>query len=301
MTVTIGVVILDFDQSRITARCLRSLVKGSRIPEIVVLVENGAESFADEQRIDLSNLNIITLRAGQNLGCAGGRNLGLNYLIMNSSVTTLVTLDNDTIVPNDFFERVAGLTFSPLEVVAPIILDLRTNNIWSCGGTLAPNGLVEQLTEISDEDHQNRLIVDWAPGACLIMSRQIWNLVGNFDNGFTFYFEDIEWCLRLRAIGGHVLVRTDLLLLHEPHQSLGGFGSQTRGRLWVRNSAFFRFTSIQVDPLENLKWLGSEVILIARDLMTGYASWSVSRFGGLVEGLRESIRRKAKRNRYASL
>jgi len=96
MTVTIGVVILDFDQSRITARCLRSLVKGSRIPEIVVLVENGAESFADEQRIDLSNLNIITLRAGQNLGCAGGRNLGLNYLIMNSSVTTLVTLDNDT-------------------------------------------------------------------------------------------------------------------------------------------------------------------------------------------------------------
>ena len=294
MTATIGVVILDFNQSMITARCLLSLAQGTRVPDIVVLIENGSEPFPDSYHESLANLNFIKLRPDQNLGCAGGRNLGLNHLIKNSNVTTLIVLDNDTVVPRDFIERVVSLNLTALEVVAPVILNLRTHGIWSCGGIIAPDGAIKQLSLQTNGDPQE-CAVDWAPGACLIMARQTWEAVGEFDKWMNFLFEDIEWCLRVRNAGGRVIVRTDLQLFHEAHQSLGGRWSQTRVRLWARNGTFFKLTTVKPGPLASARWLLGEALLAVRDLATGRASWSMARLVGLAEGLGESVRRRAKR------
>ncbi len=295
MTTTVGVVILSFNQNMITARCLHSLAQGSRVPDVVVLVENGSEPFHDRHHKALTTLKLVRLHPGQNLGCAGGRNLGLNYLIENSSVRTLFVLDNDTVVPRDFVEHVACLTIPSLEVIAPVTLDLQTKAVWSCGGTLAPDGSIMQLTEPVNAGHQKEMVVDWAPGVCLIMARQTWEAVGGFNNWMSFLFEDIEWCCRVRKAGGRVLVRTDLQLLHEAHQSLGGRWSPARVRLWARNGTFFRLMIVQPGKLAIMKWLEGEILLAVRDLAFGRALWSIARLKGLVEGLRESVRQKARR------
>lgn len=291
MKATVGVVILDFNQNKITARCLRSLAHGSYVPDIVVLVENGNESICNRHNKSFAPLKINKLHPSQNLGCAGGRNLGLNYLIKNSGVTTLVVLDNDTIVPYDFVEHLTVLKIKALDVVAPVILDLRTGNIWSCGGKIAPDGSVEQLTYKVSSDHR-KYEVDWAPGACLIMARQTWEAVGGFDNWMNFLFEDIEWCFRLRKAGGRVLVHTDLQLFHEAHQSLNGRWSQARVRFWARNGTLFKLNTVRPCPLASLKWLSNETVLAARDLASQRVSWSIARLRGLFEGLHESIRRR---------
>lgn len=291
MTASVGIVILDLNQRELTARCLRSLAKGSWPPDLVVLVENGSESFNHQHHVAFSALRIVTLHPGQNLGCAGGRNLGLNYLMKNSDVALLVVLDNDTVVPLDFIERVAALSIQPLEVVAPLLLDFRANAVWSCGGITHCDGSVEQLTSSANRE-EGYAVVDWAPGACLVMTRQIWETVGQFDQWMNFLFEDIEWCLRVKRAGGRVLISNGLHLFHEPHQSLGGRWSQDRVRLWARNGTVFRLTNIKPGVLVSTKWLASEAFLALRDLLTGRASWCIARFRGLAEGLTESLRRR---------
>jgi len=154
------------------------------------------------------------------------------------------------------------------------------------------DGSIEQLTSGASSDSQQYSMVDWAPGACLIMARQTWETVGGFDTWMNFLFEDIDWCLRVRESGGRVLVHRELHLIHEPNQSLGGPWSGDRVRFWARNGTFFRLTSLELQPSAIVAWLRSEVLLAARDLANGRASWSVARLIGLAEGLSESAHRR---------
>lgn len=289
MAAQVGVVILDLDQPGITARCLRSLAEGSRVPDLVVVVANGSESFTCQHDPTLAALKAVTLHSGRNHGCASGRNLGLHYLVDNTSLQRFLVLDNDTIAPRDFVERVTNFSLSALEVVAPVILDWQTNDVWSSGGTVGPDGAIRQLTQVASPDLEARTVVDWAPGACLIVDRETWKTVGPFDDQLDFLFEDIEWCVRLRNAGGRVVVRGDLRLLHEPHQSLGGRWSQARVRLWARNGTLFRIRTVRSHPLAVARWLGSEALLAVRDLATGRGSWSSARLRGLTEGLTGGI------------
>jgi GT2 family glycosyltransferase len=290
---TIGVVILDFNQNEITRRCLHSIAHGSHVPDVVLLVENGGRSVYDQNDGSFAPLKIIKLHPDHNLGCAGGRNLGISYLMKESSVTTLVVLDNDTVVPYDFIKQLMFLQIEALDVVAPVILDLRTGSVWSCGGRVARDGSVRQLT--CDEIRNHREYeVDWAPGACLIMTRQIWKAVGEFDNWMNFLFEDIEWCFRLKKLGGRVIIHTDLRLFHEANQSLDGKWSPARVRFWARNGTLFRLNTVRPYPLASLKWVGNETILAARDLWNKKVTWSFARLSGLAEGLCESIYRRVR-------
>jgi len=75
-------------------------------------------------------------------------------------------------------------------------------------------------------------VIDWAPGACLVMHRETWRLAGRFDEWLSFLFEDIEWCHRLASRGGRVLIVPTVRIHHEPHQSLGGRWSPERTRYW---------------------------------------------------------------------
>ncbi len=281
---------MDLDQRILTARCLRSLAAGNHHPDVVVLVENGKEAF-DTTDPDIAGLPTIVLHPGRNLGCAGGRNLGLNYLTRNTDVGTLVVLDNDTIVPADFLERVAARPPEPLDVLAPVVFDLASGAIWSSGGVVDAVGGVCQLDDPPGEAGYR--VVDWAPGACLLMHPDTWARVGEFDPWLDFLFEDIEWCQRVARVGGRVLVSPELCLQHEPHQSLGGRWSPHRVRYWARNGTVFKISVAQPGAGAIARWLASEALLATRDLMKGRTAWSTARAIGLVEGLCESRRRRS--------
>jgi GT2 family glycosyltransferase len=287
----IGVVVMDLDQHMLTARCLRSLAVGNHRPDVVVLIENGKEAFDITSDSDIAGLPTVVLHPGRNLGCAGGRNLGLNYLARNTDVGTLVVLDNDTVVPPDFLQRVAARPPEPLDVVAPVVFDLTSGAIWSSGGIVDASGGVRQLSDLPGEAAVSR-VVNWAPGACLVMHPDTWVSVGEFDLWLDFLFEDIEWCQRVDRVGGRVLVWPELCLQHEPHQSLGGRWSPQRVRYWARNGTVFKISVTRAGPRAIARWLASETLLAARDLLKGRMAWSTARAIGLVEGLRESRRRR---------
>ena len=290
MHVSTGVVVLDFNQGALTTRCLQSLQQSTREPTLVVLVENGAR-LADDRALD--PLRVVRLHPGRNLGCAGGRNFGLDYLANKTDVDRFVVLDNDTVVASDFIEQVAALPLQPLEVAAPVILDFATSQIWSCGGTITADGSIEQLTSLPRTGPSDQAEVDWSPGACLIMSRETWANVGPFDAWLNFLFEDIDWCVRLRRAGGRVVIHRNLHLQHEPHQSLGGYWSPTRVRFWARNGTVFRPT-VCVNPglMDNVGWILNEVLLSLRDLVKAGPAWTLARLSGLAAGLLESSRRR---------
>lgn len=286
---TCGVVVLDYDQMETTIRCLRSVVETEVRPETVVLVENGDSKLPEKEREEFQQkINLVVLRPGQNLGCAGGRNLGLAYLADNTDVSTYITLDNDTLVPSDFFSQVKKLDVGSLTVYAPVINNL-DGSLW-CGGVIQADGTPEINRSIPEADG-NYAPVDWAPGACLIFARETWDKVGEFDVWMNFYFEDTDWCMRVQSAGGCVHLDPELRLKHEKHSSLDEKGEARRTRFWARNGTVFRADSMNGDVSILSIWGADQMQALFADLTDKNFQTAVARANGLLEGINEALSR----------
>jgi N-acetylglucosaminyl-diphospho-decaprenol L-rhamnosyltransferase len=62
--------------------------------------------------------------------------------------------------------------------------------------------------------------VDWVSGACLLVRRTAFEQVGLLDEGFFMYFEDNDWCLRLRRAGWKTYYHPAQGIVHLGGQSL---------------------------------------------------------------------------------
>ncbi len=61
--------------------------------------------------------------------------------------------------------------------------------------------------------------VDWVSGACMILRRAAIEQVGLLDEKMFMYFEDNEWCLRLRCAGWQVYYNPLVSIIHLGGQS----------------------------------------------------------------------------------
>lgn len=64
--------------------------------------------------------------------------------------------------------------------------------------------------------------VAWVAGSSMLIRRHAFVQVGGFDPGFFLFFEDIDFCLRLRHAGGRVLFCPELTVVHSRGLSAKG-------------------------------------------------------------------------------
>jgi N-acetylglucosaminyl-diphospho-decaprenol L-rhamnosyltransferase len=63
--------------------------------------------------------------------------------------------------------------------------------------------------------------VDWVTGAAMALRRQVWEAAGPLDEGFRFYVQDLDFCLRARRAGWPAAVRPELRVLHHHGATIG--------------------------------------------------------------------------------
>ena len=180
----IGLVVLDYDQAPVTQRCLRSVAAGNRQPDEIVLVENGGPPVDLEAGRGVEQPERSNHRCDQNVSASAASNLGFNFLVRNGNVERFVLLDNDTIVPSNYFEAAVDLPLEPFEIAAALILGPESGELLYAGGTFDRHGRPRIL-----EDWPNGKIgpreVDWAPTAALVLDRETWLrvVVGTLGTG----------------------------------------------------------------------------------------------------------------------
>ena len=70
-----------------------------------------------------------------------------------------------------------------------------------------------------DLDPTKAAKVDWVEGACLIVRRSVLQAVGGFDPRFFMYFEETDWCQRIRDAGWDVAYFPGAQALHHRSRS----------------------------------------------------------------------------------
>lgn len=56
-----------------------------------------------------------------------------------------------------------------------------------------------------EKDNEASFECDWLSGCFLFVRREAWEQMGGFDEGFQKYFEDVDFCARIRAAGWSVM------------------------------------------------------------------------------------------------
>jgi GT2 family glycosyltransferase len=56
--------------------------------------------------------------------------------------------------------------------------------------------------------------VPWVAGSALLVSRSAFEKIGGFDERYFLYFEDVDFCLRLRAAAGRVVYDPRVTIVH---------------------------------------------------------------------------------------
>ena len=82
--------------------------------------------------------------------------------------------------------------------------------------------------------------VDWVTGAAMLVRRQAIAEVGPLDEGFFLYYEDVDWCWRMRAAGWQVLLEPTAKALHH----LGGSETSPATVSKAYRDSFYRYCDL---------------------------------------------------------
>lgn len=190
------------------ADCLESVYADARSGQWEVIVVDNASSdgSADMVRERFGAATLIA--SDENLGFARANNLAME----RATGGVFLLLNSDTRVMPGALGGVVDHMAAETEVGAagPMLLNEDGSLQPSCG--TAPSLRSEVVRKLllhrllpsfkgSVASHQEERTVDWVTGACLFVRREVVARVGPLDPEIFMFYEDIEWCLRIRRAG----------------------------------------------------------------------------------------------------
>lgn len=82
-----------------------------------------------------------------------------------------------------------------------------------------PDNAIARRYYMADRPDDQEQDVDWVMGACFLARRQTIDQVGDFDERFFMYSEELDWCRRARAAGWRVVYLPTAQVIHHEGKS----------------------------------------------------------------------------------
>ncbi|OIQ81969.1 N-acetylglucosaminyl-diphospho-decaprenol L-rhamnosyltransferase [mine drainage metagenome] len=99
--------------------------------------------------------------------------------------------------------------------------------------------------------------VDWVSGAAMLVPRAVVDEVGGFDEDFFLFWEDADWCRRIKAAGHQVWCLPQATVVHD-EGGTRGHGWSTRSIVLFHRGAHLYWTKHHArHPLNPLRWAAS--------------------------------------------
>ena len=188
----LSIIIVTYNSARHIDACLRSLVsQPPKTDHEIIVVDNGStDGTAAAIRAQWKAVRVID--AGDNLGFAGGNNLG----IRQSFGSLVLLLNPDTSATAGAVDSLVGaIDRRPdVAIVGPKLVDANRHAELSWGKMVSPLAELRQKRAARNAESLTRdeREVDWVSGACLLVRRDAAEDVGLMDERYFMYLEDVD-------------------------------------------------------------------------------------------------------------
>lgn len=235
----VQIVVLQYNNSEDTIKCLQSLKDLSYQNCGVTVVDNGSQAVDHKKIKDFFSLldsRFYFLASDTNLGYAGGNNLGIKHALKGKTDYVLI-LNNDTEVRKDFLTKLvaAGETDRSVGIIAPAIDE---------GDRTVFGGQIRWLRPELPHTYLKSTTYNLKPetylsGSCLLIKRGVIEKIGLLDERYFLYFEDADYCQRTQRTGYKLQVAADAVISHKVSSSASSLGPPLLLRYHFRNALLF--------------------------------------------------------------
>lgn len=226
---SIAVSIVSYNTKDFLNNCLKILSNQKIGEKINIWVLDNNSKDGSAQMVEEKFPDVKLIRSNINLGFAKGQ----NQILKQVKDKYVLILNPDT----EFEQGSLGAMVNFMEenpecgVAGGKLTDFN-NNLESNGGNF-PFGLalyswlfnLEFLGVLpsfhrNDKEYYSGIQkVDWVSGTFMIIRTEIFKKVGFFNEDFFMYFEDTEFCYRVKKMGGKIMLNTNVAINHRSGSS----------------------------------------------------------------------------------
>jgi GT2 family glycosyltransferase len=262
----VSIVIINYNTYALICDCVRSVIEFTKeLTYEIIVVDNASKEF-DSQSFKTKFPSVKLILSEENLGFAGGNNLGnqyatgkyillLNsdtYLKENSILTTFKYLETRPkvgvvsarlIFPDGRYQSVAQRFPSPKYLLMEL---LRLQKF-------LPKKQAGKLLLGAFFNHDENTEVDWVWGAYFMFRKEILDRLPEkkLDDSYFMYFEDMQWCMDIKKLGYQIHYYADAEVVH-----IMGGSSGSKTKLMEQYEPVFlkrNYSKVEVWLIQKLK------------------------------------------------
>ena len=264
----LGIVVVNYDSSALLRQNLAARRLGGH-EDLVVVVDNSAsptEQAAVRALCAEQGWLLVPLPA--NPGFGAGVNAGV-AAARRAGCVTFLCLNPDAVLTQDVLDQLREHSLrEPLALISPRLVD-------SAGSVVFRGALLDLRSgRVRGRRDDDPAVpppgwTDWLTGACLVVHGDLMDRMGGFAEDYFLYWEDVDVSMRCLLAGGSLVLRDDLVVVHDE----GGTQGPRRGR--AKSNTYYRyncrnrlvFAAHHLPRREVLRWLvrtpgaGREILL----------------------------------------
>ena len=221
----VATVVLNYRAPADTARAVSAVRTSAFLDQRVLVVDNAPDGPEHTELADLLGPGVECLPTGDNLGYAGGNNVGIRRALADGAEFVWI-LNPDTEVNVHTLQRLmaAAQEVPDAAVVGARVLLPGGRRIWFDGGIIDETryGSASHLNAGADPRRTPADAVrdvDYVTGACMLVRTAAIRAVGELPEDYFLYFEETAFCRDVQAAGWRTVVEPRATLVHHKRSS----------------------------------------------------------------------------------
>ena len=292
----VSIITINYNGLNLTSALLDTLPLDNPQLEVVV-VDNASSNPKESLQLEQEYPQVKVIRSQQNLGFAGGNNLGVRH----ANGQFLFFLNNDTEFPSNGWEQLQRLIcflrqHPQVGVICPKIRFFWEDHpIQFAGYTpLSPITMRNRSIGFGEKDqgqYDTPHPTPYAHGAAMMVKRDALERAGLMPECFFLYYEELDWSMMFRRAGYEIWYDPSLTIYHKESATTGQ-NSPLRTYYITRNRLLF----VRRNSTSFVKrWLSYAYLIFlvaSRDILRHLLSRHPSHASSTLRGISHFLRGK---------
>lgn len=226
--IDLSITVVSLNTKELTRQTIESALLAAKDIKVEIIVVDNLSTDGSIEMLKKLGSKIKLIENARNLGFGAANDHGAHY----AHGRYLLFLNSDTIVPKDSLKQIVALMDknSEIAIAGPKLVNDKNQHLpqkGSFGRFFTPWRILLRLSAKTPELQKNQelTLVDWITGAALVIRREVYNLLGGFDENIFLYYEDQDLCLRAKKLDLEVAVFNNIEIIH-----LGGRSTTKKQR-----------------------------------------------------------------------
>jgi len=222
----LAVIIVSYNVRELLLRALQSLQPPHQLARDIIVVDNASHD-GSLSAVKQQFPNVKAVSMGKNAGFSAAVNAGA--AAAQEQHDLLILNPDASLKPGDievmeqrlrFFHKADVLGFRQVDSSGNLQLSVgpAPSFVWETARMLVQKRMdagSRFVSRVMEKILAKPLSVPWVAGSCMVVRRDAFNAIGGFDERFFLYFEDLDFCLRVRnARGSDVIFDPTITIEH---------------------------------------------------------------------------------------